>query len=195
MSTVVRDAGADPGAQPSYDPCRMLEDGGVVPRTRQDPASDGGAGTSLATTDPTMERLEDQISWYDRKSVSSQRWFKAIKIAVMVLAATIPFSAGLGAPAYLTGGLGVLIVILEGLLQLNQYQHNWITYRSTCEALKHEKYLYLANASPYAGDPNPHTLLAERLESLISQEHAKWASARQPSAKSAAERAEAGPPA
>jgi hypothetical protein len=101
-----------------------------------------------------------------------------IKVAVMVAAAIIPFSAGFGGWTYFTAGLGVVIVVLEGLLQLNQYQHNWIAYRSTCEALKHEKFLYLAKAGPYAGEPQPELLLAEQLESLISQEHAKWASSR-----------------
>ncbi len=78
-----------------------------------------------------------------------------------------------------TAGLGVLITVLEGILHLNQYQQNWITYRSTCESLKHEKYTFLGKASPYANVPDPHALLAERIESLVSQEHAKWASVQQ----------------
>lgn len=69
--------------------------------------------------------------------------------------------------------------MLEGLLHLNQHQQNWITYRSTCEALRHEKYLYLGHGGPYAKAQDAHALLAERVESLVSQEHAKWASAGQ----------------
>jgi len=30
--------------------------------------------------DPIMERLEDQIAWYDRKSLANQRTFKRVKI-------------------------------------------------------------------------------------------------------------------
>jgi hypothetical protein len=86
-------------------------------------------------------------------------------------------------PAVVTGSLGVLIAVLEGLLQLNQYHHNWIAYRSTCETLKHEKYLYLANAGPYATATSAHVLLAERIESLVSQEHAKWAAGQEEAAK------------
>jgi hypothetical protein len=129
----------------------------------------------MADADPTLERLEDQIAWYDRKSGYNQRTFKWFKVVEIASAALIPFCAGVHAPAILTGGLGALIAVLEGLEHLNQYQHNWITYRSTCESLKHEKYLYLGKAGPYAGAENPHTLLAERVESLVSQEHAKWA--------------------
>ena len=73
------------------------------------------------------------------------------------------------------GRIGSLITILEGMLHLNQYEQNWVSYRSTCEGLKHEKYIYFGKATPYNNVPDPHALLAERVESLVSQEHAKWA--------------------
>jgi hypothetical protein len=82
-----------------------------------------------------------------------------------------------------TGALGVLITVLEGMLHLNQYQQNWISYRSTCESLRHEKYTYLGKASPYANVADTRALLAERIESLVSQEHAKWASTQQQESK------------
>jgi len=122
------------------------------------------------------ERLEDQISWYDRKSVQNQRRFKTTKGLQMVLAAAIPVLAAFNAPVAIGGGFGALVVVMEGFQQLNQYQQNWINYRSTCEALKHEKFLYLANAGPYASASDPVALLAERTEGLVSQEHAKWVS-------------------
>ncbi len=139
------------------------------------------SAAQLPEPDPIMERLEDQLAWYDRKSLANQRAYRRIKIAEILAAAIIPFLAGLGLPhtSIVTGGLGVLITVLEGLLHLNQYQQNWINYRSTCEALKHEKYTYLGKAAPYANVPDPHALLAERIESLVSQEHAKWASVQQ----------------
>jgi Protein of unknown function (DUF4231) len=136
---------------------------------------------SVPTSDPVITRLEDQIDWYDRKSRSAQHIFKRVKVVEILSAAMIPFLAGLTFPhdKLVTAGLGVLITILEGLLHLNQYQQLWNTYRSTCEALKHEKYLYLGNAGPYAAAPTPHALLAERVESLVSQEHAQWSSIQQ----------------
>jgi uncharacterized protein DUF4231 len=136
-------------------------------------------------SDPIYGRLEDQIDWYDRKSRSAQRIFKRIKIVEILGAAAIPFLSGLNYPfdRQVTGGLGVLITILEGLLHLNQYQQNWTNYRSTCEALKHEKFVYLAHAGPYATASDPRALLAERIESTVSQEHAQWASVQQQSTK------------
>ncbi len=133
--------------------------------------------------DPIIGRLEDQIAWYDRKSTANQHTFKRIKVTEIVAAALIPFLAVFreGYVTYLTAALGVLITVLEGLLHLNQYQQNWTSYRSTCEELKHEKFVFLGNAAPYANVADPRALLAERIESLVSQEHAKWASVQQDS--------------
>jgi Protein of unknown function (DUF4231) len=132
-------------------------------------------------SDPIMERLEDQISWYAQSSSRNKLWYRWTKITEIIAAACIPFMSTFpwGHVAWITGGLGVLITILEGLQHLNQSQQNWINYRSTSEALKHEKYLYLAHAGPYAAAAEPHSLLAERIESLISQESAKWNSIQQ----------------
>ncbi len=141
-----------------------------------------------APTDPIMERLEDQIDWYHRKSLANQRTYKRFKVVEIVFAATIPLLSALPIthPGYVPGVMGVIITVLEGLLHLNQYQQNWIAYRSTCEALKHEKFTYLGKASPYANVADPHALLAERIESLVSQEHAKWASSQSQEAKTKA---------
>jgi hypothetical protein len=142
-------------------------------------------GGMTPDADPIVERLEDQISWYDRKSSSNQKVYKRIKITEIIAAAVIPFLGALNPPnvGWWTGALGVVITVLEGLLHLNQYQQNWIAYRSTCESLKHEKYVYIANASPYGGVEDARALLAERVESLVAQEHAKWASAQQETTK------------
>jgi hypothetical protein len=136
-----------------------------------------------ARESPAEARVRDQIAWYDGKSQQNQRWFKGLKICQIVTAAAIPVAAGVSAPIWLVGGSGALIVVLEGLQQLQQYQQNWTTFRATCERLKHEQFLYLAHAGPYGAAPNPEALLAERVESLVSQEHAAWVSQREETGK------------
>jgi hypothetical protein len=74
------------------------------------------------TDDITIRRLEDQITWYDMKSAYSQKMFKRVKVAMVATAGLIPFMSGVGAPGWSTGGLGILIVGLESVQQLNQYQ-------------------------------------------------------------------------
>jgi hypothetical protein len=128
-----------------------------------------------------MNRVEDQIKWYDRRSRHNQALFKWLKVITLISGALIPvFSAAEWGRVY-AGSLGVLIVMVEGLQQLNQYQANWIAYRSTCEGLKHEKFLYAAKAGPYSTSQTPSALLAERVEGLVSQEHAKWLSSQEQS--------------
>jgi hypothetical protein len=141
---------------------------------------------------PTFKRLKEQIDYYSTKSRSSQRAFKRIKVAEIVAAAFIPCLGSLPFAwlkphlVLVTGALGVLITILEGVLHLNNYHENWTNYRATSEALKHEKYLYLGHAGPYAGAPAADSLLAERVESLVSQESAQWTARQQQSAKTQA---------
>jgi hypothetical protein len=134
-----------------------------------------------APEDPTWDRLEDQISWYNRKSDQAQRRYKRLKLLEFAVAAALPVVAGVGSPVWITGGLAAVIVVLEGTQHLYQFQEHWITYRSTAEALKHERYLYLARAGPYEGEDR-HRQLAERIEGLVSQEHAKWTASHQQAA-------------
>lgn len=128
---------------------------------------------------PAQARLREQIAWYDGKSQQNQRWYKRLKVTEIVTAAAIPFAASVSAPLWFVGGGGAVIVVLESLQQLQQHQQNWITYRSTCERLKHEQFLFLAGAGPYSTAPDAEALLAERVEGLVSQEHAAWTSHRE----------------
>ena len=139
-----------------------------------------GAAAAPGPSDPTWTRLEGQIDWYDRSSQSSKRWYEVLKSAEIVAAAAIPFSAGFQITPWVTGSLGVVVVVLEGFQQLKQFHSNWTSYRSTCEALKHEKFLYLGRAEHYASATNAHALLASRVEELVSREHAKWVDVRRP---------------
>jgi len=149
-------------------------------------------GDHTAIDHPTWARLEDQIERYEQKSIDARRAYRRLKVAEIVFAASIPFLAGfqdnlavlLGPvldllPAVLIAVLGVTVVILEGLVHLNQYQRAWLTHGATCEALKQEKYLFLAGAGPYAevDDKLPH--LAERIEGLLAQDRGRWASVRE----------------
>lgn len=138
----------------------------------------------MADENLTTGRLEDQIGWYDRKSMSNQKNFKTFKTIEFILAGAIPVLAGLSAPNWITAIIGAIAVLIESAVQMNQYQHNWLVYRSTCEDLKHEKYLYGARAGVYSSAGDPLKLLSERVEGLISKEHAKWVSSREESDKS-----------
>ena len=135
-------------------------------------------------------RLEKQIEWYGGKSSKAKKRFQQMKTATLAISVSIPVISGvlvfvpLGSNGNIfIGLLGAVIALLEGVQQLNQYHQNWISYRSTAEALKHEKFLYIGRAGPYATAKNPESLLTETVESLVSQEHAKWSSVQQQTEK------------
>ena len=90
----------------------------------------------------------------------------------ILVAAAIPVAAGLEAPMWLVGGAGALIVALEGVQQLQQYQQNWTTYRSTAERLKHEKFLFLARSGAYASAERPRRSRPVPSESPSDFDHA-----------------------
>ena len=124
-----------------------------------------------------QQRLEDQISWYSKKSQSNQRWFKVLRLIEIISAAFIPFLAGIGGSLLgyqiIVGALGVIIAICAGLLALNKYQENWVEYRTTAETLKHEKYLFSTKCAPYNKE-DAFCILVQRVEGLISKENSQW---------------------
>jgi hypothetical protein len=136
---------------------------------------------------PAWDRLETQIKWYGSHARSNKRWYMRIKLVQIVSAAVIPVIAAADLAVWVAGALGALVVVLESVQQLFQFHSNWTSYRSTAEALKHEKYLYVACAGAYATAKDPAALLAERIEGRVSQEHAAWASEQQHQQKSSSQ--------
>jgi len=123
------------------------------------------------------ERVDYQIDWYDRKSSTAKKAFKIFRGMEIIAAGAIPLFAGFGNGTHCSvlviGVLGAIVAMLASFLSLFQFQENWIEYRTTCESLKHEKYLFLTNAEPYNSEA-PYDLFVQRIESLISKENSSW---------------------
>lgn len=124
-------------------------------------------------------RLEDQINWYSKKSVWNQKLFKLLQVYQIIAAALIPVfviyvSDTSDSMRLLVAFLGASIAIVSGIIGLYKFQENWLEYRTTCESLKHEKFLFLTCSEPYnIEDPFP--LLVNRVETFISKENTNWA--------------------
>ena len=137
---------------------------------------------SLGPNEYLTQRVDDQIDWYDRKSLWNQRWFKRLRVVEIAAAALIPFLTAVPASAlpekwdmkYFIGALGVLITVVAGILALFQFQERWTEYRATCESLKKERFLFLTRADPYnVGDG--FSMFVQKAETLISKENTNWA--------------------
>ncbi len=129
------------------------------------------------------ERVDDQLNWYSKKSVTNKKYHLWTRGLVIVFSAIIPFAAGFlethknDSTTYLNyviGVLGMLVAILTGVSALMKFQEKWVKYRSTSEALKHEKYLYMTSSGGYKNADDPFHLLVTTVENLISKENATW---------------------
>jgi diacylglycerol kinase family enzyme len=96
-------------------------------------------------------------------------------LATLLLAAGLPVTVAASAPSWIPAAMGALIAVIEGAQQLFKFQENWINYRSSCENLRREQYLYLARAGHYAGATDAVALLAESVERILGQETSHWA--------------------
>jgi Protein of unknown function (DUF4231) len=158
---------------PDSAPAHRASDGGEssavgpLPPLGRTPAASG-------TGDVVLDRAEYEIAWYERHATTSRLAYCTIKILQILLAAFVPVAAGLSAPKLVTGSLGGLVVVLEGVQQLFRFHDNWVRYRQTNEDMLREKYLYAAAAGDYAATPTPRRLLAERIEALASREAHQW---------------------
>jgi hypothetical protein len=128
-----------------------------------------------AAREVPIARLEDQLRWYDNKSQVNHRLYTAGTIALLVVGAAVPVCAWI-APPLIVALLGAAIVVISGSASIFQWQYHWINYRATAERLKHEKYLFEAQAGPYVLESDEERLrsLAERVEGVVSREHSAW---------------------
>lgn len=133
-----------------------------------------------------INRLGDQLSWYDSKSARIKKNWVKRRIATIVLSALIPFAVGyIGAEGnteqfntllkVFVGASGVLIAIMEALNSLFKSQELYIDYRATAEQLKQEFSFFLGKAGDYSGDLNLDApKLVSKLENIMAAQNNKW---------------------
>ena len=125
------------------------------------------------------KRVDDQITWYDKKSQEAQKWYKRLQVAEIILAALIPLLSGYSTScvqiAVIVGLFGAIIAVIESVSKLNKYHENWIQYRSTCEMLRYQKHLYLTETAPYnRQDETIENIFVRTIENIISSENNQW---------------------
>ncbi len=127
------------------------------------------------------ERFEPAMAYYDRMAQRYQRWYRTLQLALIVFSALTPALIAAEALVLDERALAVvafvaslLVAILASTIKTFQLQENWINYRTTCESLRRELFLYRTGAGPYAGAPTPETLFVEGVEDAIAREHSSW---------------------
>lgn len=122
-------------------------------------------------------RLDEQITWYSRKSSQNQRMHKRLQLLIVISSTSIPFLSAYSSEysifQIIVGIIGVMVAALTAINSLYKYQENWISYRSIAESLKQQKFLYLTGTDPYH-ETHAFHMLVQQVEMLISKENSTW---------------------
>lgn len=125
------------------------------------------------------KRVNNQIDWYDGKSQEAQNWYKTLQVIEIILASLIPllsaYSTSCRSIAVTVGIFSAVIAIIESISKLNKYHENWIQYRTTCEMLRYQKYLFLTRSAPYNNsDETIENVFVRNIENIVSSENNQW---------------------
>ena len=119
-------------------------------------------------------RYEYQVKWYDNQSISYKRLTYLFQIPMISLSAIIPVFAVLDI-RLVTVVMSAIVAVFMGILNFSKFEEKWQNYRTTCELLRKELYYFKSRIDHYKTAESPEELFVERIESLISIEHTKWA--------------------
>lgn len=124
------------------------------------------------------QRVDDQINWYNKKSVANKKGYRICQLILIAMAALVTLSGMFVQKdypwiQYAVPVFGAIIAIVTGILALVKYQDNWLSYRMTNEALKHEKYLFLTKSEPY-NSGEAFQLFVKHCEATIAKENTTW---------------------
>lgn len=122
-------------------------------------------------------RVDDQIDYYDIQSKKGRNWYKVLTTFQIISGVLIPFISGFSGEIlyseWIIAVMGLIITISTAFLSLNKYQERWINFRTTCENLKHFKYLYTTRSIPYDKE-DAFSKFVNDVESVISKENSDW---------------------
>jgi len=136
----------------------------------------------IESFDYVTDRLQEQITYYGKKSRENQSAYHRIKVTEIIISVTIPaltaYLKDYECIKYVIVMLGVILAILTSTQIIYKYHEKWIMFRSTSESLKQEKFMYKTSSGPYKinsiGVGSTVADLAERVEVILSKENSTW---------------------
>jgi hypothetical protein len=124
-----------------------------------------------------------QFAWFDRMADVTRWGYRGLRMVALVVGAVVTLLAAISAPAAVTAGLAAVLVVVEGTQQLFQFHTNWLSYRTTAEAMRGQALLFAVGAPPFA-DKDRYELLATSLHELTSKQNSVWATEMSKAARS-----------
>ena len=123
-----------------------------------------------------INRVDQYIGWYDKKSGALKRTYLRYRAAAVVGGALIPVITNIEAlpyKDYIVSLLGLAVVILVSLDSVFHWGDQWKNYRSTEQVLGREKVLFRTGVGPYLklNEEEAFRKLVERCEEAIAVEN------------------------
>ena len=142
-------------------------------------------GNKMSIEKYINDRLNDQIKYYDLKSIEYKKKHENISLATIIISALIALVPAFidilpnckGIITFLSALLAATITILQAIDKLKKYNDLFYQFRMTCEKLKQEKELYLYQSGEYkrTDEMTNEQLFVERCESIMATENGTWA--------------------
>ncbi|MGW2088874.1 DUF4231 domain-containing protein [Streptomyces sp. NPDC001880] len=133
----------------------------------------GPAGADLPPS------VRERATWYERHVRRQRLGHYLSEVVLLLLSASIPACAAVGASVTVTGVLGALVVASAGLRQLFRWSENWVRAGSVLMALHGELVSWSCGSAPYDGADSS-TVLAAKTEELLRSETGEWVDTTRP---------------
>ncbi len=123
------------------------------------------------------ERVDDQISYFDRSAIKNQKRYRLLKRASIIcnILTTMTIALAFTVPMEWKVCMGILALILSTVVlatyqweEFENYGAKWEKFRLVAEQLKSEKLMYLNRAGRYRSEEQEHDQeFVESIESII----------------------------
>jgi uncharacterized protein DUF4231 len=118
------------------------------------------------------------LEFYDHRAGTSKRWYRVLSTYLIVVSAgltpLIAFAPKNDVWRIIASVLSATIVMATGLLAQFKCHENWLSYRSSWDALERERRFYETEAGAYKSVADKGVLFVERVEALLAKEGADF---------------------
>jgi Protein of unknown function (DUF4231) len=152
----------------------------TTPELREEPSpAEDRPVTAIDVERYLSGRLEEQIDFYEKAAARAKLMHVRLQGGIIVLSVMVPVAVShpqdwSGWPRFLVVAASLLLPAMTGLTSFRKYGETWISYRTTAELLKTEKYLFLTGSGRYRDNPNAFHDLVEAVEAQLIAEHTKF---------------------
>ena len=126
-------------------------------------------------SDFIKDRYEDQLQWYNQKSITCKRNHDVLQIIIIVCSSLTPIFILVSLDWHILAVItSVIVGIATSLIATFKIREKWINYRITAEFMRKEYSYYKTITEKYSAVQDKQKLFVESIESLLAGEVTTW---------------------